>query len=90
MALSILANGLLYGTIAAPALYFASGALPGVSKVLQNNYGEYGFIVSGASAAASGIVNSGGREYTYQNCAANTLALFQEYAKDMRILNSPH
>ena len=76
MAASIPANGLLYGTIAAPAL-FCSGA-PGVSRSSRTIMGIRIHRVW-CIAAASGIVNWVD-EYTYQNCAANTLALFQEYA----------
>lgn len=88
MMVSIIANGLLYGTAGAVGLYFGSGALPGVARGMQNAYGEYGGVASGSSGVASGVVSSSGRKYTYENCAANTLALFQEYARDIRILNS--
>lgn len=83
---AVVANGIVYGLVTAPFGGLASYALPGASA---RQYTEYVGIVSAGGGTASGIVQSGGKTYTFENCGRDLFGIFPGY--EVRVLNkSPY
>ena len=83
---AVVLNGIVYGLVTAPFGGLASHALPGANA---GQYAEYVGIVSAGGGTASGIVQSGGKTYTFENCGQNLFAVFPGY--EVRVLNkSPY
>lgn len=78
---AVLANGALWATSGFVGLGLASGAFP---RAVQSEYAEYGGVAGAFSGMAGGIVSTGGKVYTFENCGAEVFHLFPGYVRVLR------
>ena len=80
---AVVSNGTLYAIAGFVGVGLGSQAFVGTSF---KEYGEYGAGASGFSGAANGVVQIGGKVYTFQNCGRELFELFD--IQDVRILQT--
>ena len=84
---AVLANGTLYGIAGFLGTGTGSQAFTGANFT---DYGLYGGAAGFAGGVANGIVQSGGKTYTFENCGREVMSLFPQYS-NLRILQkSPY
>lgn len=75
---AVVSNGALYA--AAGYIGAGLGARAYLPRVDTKAYARYGENASGFSGAASGIINTGGQTYTFENCGREVFILFPNYS----------
>lgn len=73
---AVISSGVLYATTGFIGLGLAANAFPAAKP---HEYAKYGAAAGGLAGVANGIVNLGGKVYTFENCGAGVLALFPGY-----------
>lgn len=80
----VLLNGTLYAVTG--FLGTGGGAALAFKGASFRDYGEYGGTSYGGGGVANGIVQEGGKVYTFQNCGREIFSLFDR--KDIRIMQT--
>ena len=73
---AVLLNGILYGVVTAPFGGLGSQAFAGAKF---GEYAKYVGVVSAGGGIANGVIQSGGKTYTFENCGREVLGLFPGY-----------